>query len=163
MLDYKKGAVLPPDRVLDVHTQTCPHPQCPHTEISSCIATFPWFLENPYIFPSFPSFRMWDAVLLQPMDLGTCFSSPCILHKSQSVNPSHWQYPAPMGSWRVWNFPTLSSRFGWCVPLALDHQPRDVTGAWEMTSLCNLCFTRLRSCAGLDHMSWVFHAYSWAH
>ncbi len=29
-------------------------------------------------------------------------SSPCILHTFRSVNPPHWQWPAPMGSWRVY-------------------------------------------------------------
>ncbi len=69
---------------------------------------------HPYIFPSFPSFlpsflpsfRMLPALLPQPMDLGAWFSvyrcsSSCILHKFRSVNPPHWQYPAPMGSWQV--------------------------------------------------------------
>ena len=46
-----------------------------------------------------PSRRVSHALLLQPMGLGC--SSPCILHTFQSVNPSHWQWPAPMGSWRV--------------------------------------------------------------
>ncbi len=33
--------------------------------------------------------------------LGRYFASPCILHIFQSVSPPHWQWPAPMGSWRV--------------------------------------------------------------
>ncbi len=31
-------------------------------------------------------------------------TSPCILHTFQSVYPPHGQWPAPMGSWRVYNF-----------------------------------------------------------
>ncbi len=60
-----------------------------------CIVSNHWTAcNNPYIFLSFPSFlpsfRVSHALL------------PCILHTFRSVNPPHWQWPAPMGSWRVY-------------------------------------------------------------
>ncbi len=40
-------------------------------------------------------------LLLQPIDLSRC-SPPCILHTIRSGYPHHGQWPAPMGSWRVY-------------------------------------------------------------
>ena len=77
----------------------------------------------PYIFPSFPSLRVSHSLQAQPLDLlmalcnvmcrclepgwfvgdPTSLSCDNILHTFQSVNPPHGQWPAPMGSWRVFH------------------------------------------------------------
>ncbi len=63
---------------------------------------------HPYIFPSFPSFRKSSPLLQQPMGLGAWNLVWCEVYLSmyitsfQSVCPPHGQWPAPMGSWRVW-------------------------------------------------------------
>ncbi len=79
---------------------------------SSC---YPMFVRiqlfpHPNIFPSFPSFLQASGTPAHAVPNGPrglifvmyarC-SSLCILHTFRSVNPPHWQWPAPMGSWRV--------------------------------------------------------------
>ena len=60
-----------------------------------------WTHSNPYIFPSFPFVRplvhVCSVKTVGPLDR----ASPYILHRFRSVSPHHWQWPAPMGSWRV--------------------------------------------------------------
>ncbi len=53
----------------------------------------------------------WVSILTWQRD-ARCFST-CILHTFWSVNPPHWQWPAPMGSWRV----SLLGKSTWICPL----------------------------------------------
>ncbi len=72
--------------------------------------TSTWALSlNPYIFPKNPlvSLLVYACSAKTVGPRGFIFgmdarcSSPCILHTFPSVYLPHWQWPAPMGSWRV--------------------------------------------------------------
>ena len=76
-----------------------------------CVDPFYSIVTYPYIFPSFPYVCMSPPGAPKGLEIWydlhvyyICLNEYCIHSTFQSVNPSHGQWPAPTGSWRVLYF-----------------------------------------------------------